>query len=258
MRWGSPKVFNFDIKDHVDIGENLNELDFKTAAKITGSRFVIMSDGIARLHRALIQFMLDLHSEQHNYKELNVPYIVNEDSLYGTGQLPKFKDDLFKLHGDKNYYLIPTAEVPITNIMRNEIINQSKLPLKFVCHTPCFRSESGSAGRDIRGLIRQHQFEKVELMQFIMPVDSDKALEQLTAHAESVLQKLDLPYRKIILCAGDTGFSARKTYDLEVWLPSQETYREISSCSSFGDFQARRMGLVIEITTQGSQNFFIL
>lgn len=239
--WGEPKIYEFDVKDHVDIGEASGGLDLESAAKITGSRFALMRGGIAKLHRALIQFMLDIHGQEHGYEEVNVPYIVNRDSLFGTGQLPKFEEDLFKLHGEREFYLIPTAEVPVTNIMRGEIIEESQLPIKFTCHTPCFRSEAGSAGRDTRGMIRQHQFEKVELVQFVKPENSDQALDELTGNAEKILQKLELPYRKVILCGGDIGFSSRKTYDLEVWLPSQNTYREISSCSNFGDFQARRM-----------------
>ena len=239
--WGEPKVFDFDVKDHVDLGVGVDGLDFEKAGKVTGSRFAIMHGDIAQLHRALIQLMLNTHIDEHSYNEIHVPFIVNKESLFGTGQLPKFEDDLFKLNGERELYLIPTAEVPVTNIMRDEIIDEAKLPLKFTCHTPCFRSEAGSHGRDTRGMIRQHQFEKVELVQFVKPEDSDAALEALTGHAEVILQKLNLPYRKVILCAGDVGFSARKTYDLEVWLPSQDKYREISSCSSFGDFQARRM-----------------
>jgi seryl-tRNA synthetase len=240
-QWGEPKKFSFKVKDHVDIGSDTGELNFETAIKLTGSRFAVMQGGIARLHRALIQFMLDTHIGQHDYTEIYVPYAVNRDSLYGTGQLPKFEDDLFKLNDDRELYLIPTAEVPVTNILRDEVVDESKLPMKFVCHTPCFRSEAGSHGRDTRGMIRQHQFDKVELVQFVKPEASDSALEQLTNHAEAILQALDLPYRTVILCGGDLGFSSSKTYDIEVWLPSQEKYREISSCSTFGDFQARRM-----------------
>lgn len=241
LKWGEPGTFNFEVKDHVDIGSGLGGLDFETAAKITGSRFAVMRKGVAKLHRALIQFMLDAHCTDHGYEEVNVPYMVNKDSLYGTGQLPKFEEDLFKLREDREFYLIPTAEVPVTNIARDEIIEEGELPVKLTAHTPCFRSEAGSAGRDTRGMIRQHQFEKVELVNFVKPEDSDQALEDLTGCAEAILQKLELPYRKVILCGGDIGFGARKTYDLEVWLPSQNTYREISSCSNFGDFQARRM-----------------
>jgi len=240
-RWGEPAAFDFEPKDHVDLGEGGKGLDFETAAKITGSRFVVMSADIARLHRALAQFMLDLHTGEHGYTEVNVPFLVNDDSLRGTGQLPKFGEDLFRLEGDFGYSLIPTAEVPVTNIVRGRILDADELPLKMVAHTPCFRSEAGSYGRDTRGMIRQHQFEKVELVQVVAPENSADAHEELTAHAEQVLQKLELPYRKVVLCAGDTGFSASKTYDLEVWLPAQNTYREISSCSNFGDFQARRM-----------------
>ncbi|MFK8028352.1 MAG: serine--tRNA ligase [Gammaproteobacteria bacterium] len=239
--WGEPTQLDFEPKDHVDIGEGLQQLDFETGAKITGSRFVVLHHDIARLHRALIQFMLDMHTKAHGYTEVYVPFIVNSDSLHGTGQLPKFKEDLFKLETDSDYYLIPTAEVPVTNIWRNEIANLEKLPIKYVCHTPCFRSEAGSYGKDTRGLIRQHQFEKVELVQLVHPDNSWQALEELTGHAEAVLQTLELPYRLVTLCGGDLGFSAAKTYDLEVWLPAQNCYREISSCSNFLDFQARRM-----------------
>ncbi|WP_045825487.1 serine--tRNA ligase [Teredinibacter turnerae] len=240
-QWGRPREFEFEVKDHVDVGAGLKGLDFETAGKITGSRFAVMTGAVARLHRALIQFMLNTHTGEHGYDEIYVPYIVNKDSLYGTGQLPKFEEDLFKLRDDRDFYLIPTAEVPVTNMMRDEIIDEKQLPVRFACHTPCFRSEAGSYGRDTRGMIRQHQFEKVELVQFVKPGESMAALESLVGHAETILQKLGLPYRKVILCGGDTGFSSTKTYDLEVWLPSQNTYREISSCSNFGDFQARRM-----------------
>lgn len=240
-RWGEPRNFDFEPKDHVDLGEANGWMDFETASKITGSRFVVMRDGMARMHRALIQFMLDTHTAEHGYKEVYVPYMVNEDSLYGTGQLPKFAEDLFKLEGEQNYYLIPTAEVPVTNIVRDEIVTEDQLPMQYTAHTPCFRSEAGSYGRDTRGLIRQHQFEKVELLHFVKPEDSEDALERLRRHAEIILEKLELPYRSVVLCAGDTGFSANKTYDLEVWLPGQQTYREISSCSNMRDFQARRM-----------------
>ncbi len=239
--WGEPGQYDFEIKDHLDLGEQSGGLDFSRAVKITGSRFVLMRGEIARLHRALIQFMLNLHSEQHAYTEVYVPYMVNKDTLFGTGQLPKFEEDLFKLEGEQEYYLIPTAEVPVTNITRDEIINESDLPLKYVCHTPCFRSEAGSYGKDTRGMIRQHQFEKVELVQIVKADDSERAHEELTAHAEKVLQLLNLPYRTVVLCAGDTGFGAKLTYDIEVWLPGQNAYREISSCSNYGDFQARRM-----------------
>lgn len=238
-RWGTINQFDFEVKDHVDLGADLKGLDFDTAAKITGSRFAQMSGGLARLHRALTQFMLNTHIEQHGYQEVYVPYIVNSESLFGTGQLPKFEEDLFKLDDERNYYLIPTAEVPVTNIHRNQIVD--KLPIKYVSHTPCFRSEAGSSGRDTRGMIRQHQFEKVEMVQFVHPDQSNEAHEALTGHAEAILQQLGLPYRTVILCGGDLGFSSAKTYDIEVWLPSQNTYREISSCSNFTDFQARRM-----------------
>ena len=238
-RWGEPHTFDFDVKDHVDLGAAFNGLDFDSAAKITGSRFSQMRGGLASLHRALTQFMLNMHIQEHGYEEVYVPYIVNRESLFGTGQLPKFEEDLFKLDDEREFYLIPTAEVPITNIYRNEIVD--KLPIKLVSHTPCFRSEAGSYGRDTRGMIRQHQFEKVEMVQFVHPDESWDALEALVGHAEAILQKLELPYRTVVLCGGDLGFSAAKTYDIEVWLPSQGKYREISSCSNFGDFQARRM-----------------
>ncbi|AVJ55828.1 serine--tRNA ligase [Idiomarina sp. OT37-5b] len=245
-RWGKPRSFDFEVKDHVDVADGLSRgLDFETAAKLTGARFVVMRGGMARLHRALTQFMLDLHTEQHGYSETYVPYMVNHDSLYGTGQLPKFGKDLFHIEGESQdqvpMSLIPTAEVPLTNMLRDEIVDEETLPYKFTAHTPCFRSEAGSHGRDTRGLIRQHQFDKVELVWMTKPEDSMDALEQLTGHAEMVLQKLELPYRKVLLCTGDMGFGATKTYDLEVWLPAQNTYREISSCSNMGDFQARRM-----------------
>ena len=243
-RWGNPAVFDFTPRDHVDLGEALGQLDSETAGKITGSRFTVMYGNLARLHRALIQFMLNLHTGEHGYSEIYVPYIVNRDSLQGTGQLPKFEEDLFKLHADQDLYLIPTAEVPVTNIARDRIFEDAELAedgIRFACHSPCFRSEAGSYGRDTRGMIRQHQFEKVELVQLVRASQSDHALEELTGHAETVLQQLELPYRKVILCGGDLGFSARKTFDLEVWLPAQDTYREISSCSNFGDYQARRM-----------------
>ncbi len=240
-RWGEPKSFDFEVKDHVDLGATNGWMDFESATKLTGSRFVVMRSAMARMHRALIQFMLDTHTTEHGYEEVYVPYIVNSDSLYGTGQLPKFSEDLFKLEGEQNFYLIPTAEVPVTNLVRDEIVDADKLPMQYTAHTPCFRSEAGSYGRDTRGLIRQHQFEKVELLQFVKPEDSEDALERLTRHAEIILEKLELPYRTIVLCAGDTGFSSNKTYDIEVWVPAQETYREISSCSNMKDFQARRM-----------------
>ncbi len=247
-KWGEPGVYDFAVKDHVDLGE-MHGLDFETAAKISGSRFSVMTGKMARLHRALTQFMIDQHSEKNGYVEAYVPYLVNAESLTGTGQLPKFEADLFKthLHGEegeaKTLYLIPTGEVPITNMMRDRIVNEKDLPLKFVGHTPSFRSEAGAYGRDTRGLIRQHQFEKVELVQVVKAQDSYQALEVLTSHAEGILQALELPYRKVNLCTGDLGFSAAKTYDLEVWLPGQSAYREISSCSCFEDFQARRLQL---------------
>jgi seryl-tRNA synthetase len=240
-KWGEPTEFNFEVLDHVALGEQLGTLDFETATKLTGSRFAVMRGSLARLHRALAQFMLDTHITQNGYEETYLPYIVNDESLFGTGQLPKFSEDLFKLHADREFYLIPTAEVPATNMIRNEIVDEASLPLKFVCHTPCFRSEAGSYGRDVRGMIRQHQFDKVELVQVVKPSDSDEALEALTGHAEGILQALGLPYRLVKLCGGDLGFSAVKTYDLEVWLPGQQAYREISSCSNTRDFQARRM-----------------
>lgn len=240
-QWGTPRSFDFEVRDHVDLGARLKGLDFEVASKITGSRFAVMTGQVAKLHRALAQFMLDLHIEEHGYQEANVPVIVNSDSLYGTSQLPKFAEDLFKLEDERGFYLIPTAEVPLTNLYRDEIIDAASLPQKFVSHTNCFRSEAGSHGRDTRGMIRQHQFEKVELVWFAHPDHSMDALEQLTSHAENVLQKLNLPYRTVVLCGGDMGFGATKTYDLEVWIPSQDKYREISSCSLMGDFQARRM-----------------
>ena len=243
-RWGTPAEIDFEALDHVDLGAAIDMLDFETAAKITGSRFALMRGPLARLHRALIQFMLDMHTTEHGYEEVYVPYLVNADSLRGTGQLPKFASELFALaneDGDHGYYLIPTAEVPVTNIVRDVIIDNDYMPRKYVAHTPCFRSEAGSYGKDTRGMIRQHQFEKVELVQVVRPDQSWQALETLTGHAEAILQKLDLPYRVVALCAGDVGFSAAKTYDLEVWLPGQQKFREISSCSNFCDFQARRL-----------------
>ncbi len=239
--WGEAPSFDFEARDHIDLGAALEQMDFDVASKITGSRFVTLSGPLARLQRALTQFMLDLHSDEHGYSETYVPFIVNSESLKGTGQLPKFADDLFKLSGDSDYYLIPTAEVPVTNIVRDVIVDNDKMPLKFVAHTPCFRSEAGSYGRDVRGMVRQHQFEKVELVQVVRPSEAEAAHEELTANAEKVLQKLGLPYRLVVLCAGDTGFSATKTFDIEVWLPGQQKFREISSCSHFGDFQARRL-----------------
>jgi seryl-tRNA synthetase len=238
-RWGAPKEFSFTVRDHVDLGADIGQLDFNRASKITGSRFSLMRGPLAGLHRALTQFMITTHINDHGYEEVYVPYAVNKESLFGTGQLPKFEEDLFKLEDNREFYLIPTAEVPVTNIYREEIIDD--LPIKLVAHTPCFRSEAGSYGKDTRGMIRQHQFEKVEMVQFVRPEDSWDALEELVGHAEMILQKLELPYRTVTLCGGDLGFSAAKTYDIEVWLPSQEKYREISSCSNFSDFQARRM-----------------
>jgi seryl-tRNA synthetase len=239
-RWGEPKTFDFDVKDHVDLGAMLDGMDFETAAKIAGSRFSVLSGPLARMQRALIQFMLDAHTSEHGYTETYVPYLVNADSLRGTGQLPKFEEDLFQT-GSNGYYLIPTAEVPLTNIVRDVIVEDADMPRKFVAHTPCFRSEAGAYGKDTRGLIRQHQFEKVEMVQVVRPEESYDTLELLTGHAEKILQALDLPYRVMTLCSGDIGFSSAKTYDVEVWLPAQNPYREISSCSNFEDFQARRM-----------------
>ena len=240
-RWGEPRQFDFEVKDHSDLGEDLGLLDFEMAAKLTGSRFSVLKGQLAKLNRALIAFMLTTHTDKYGYTEMYVPYMVNADSLLGTGQLPKFEEDLFKLRGEKEYYLIPTSEVPLTNSVRDKILDPEALPIKVTAHTPCFRSEAGSAGRDTRGLIRQHQFEKVEMVQIVHPETSMQALEDMTGQAEYILQQLGLPYRVIVLCGGDMGFSAVKTYDIEVWLPSQTTYREISSCSNCGDFQARRM-----------------
>ena len=239
-RWGEPPAFDFEAKDHVDLGAGLDMLDFDAAAKLTGSRFAVMSGALARMHRALTQFMLDVHTGEHGYTEAYVPYMVNPDSLYGTGQLPKFAEDLFRLEGS-DYYLIPTAEVPLTNLVRDTIVDDADLPRRYVAHTPCFRSEAGAYGKDTRGMIRQHQFDKVELVHVVRPGESFDALEVLTGHAEAILQRLDLAYRVVTLCTGDMGFSATKTYDIEVWLPGQGKYREISSCSNMGDFQARRM-----------------
>ncbi|NYT74183.1 serine--tRNA ligase [Halomonas sp. QX-2] len=240
-RWGTPREFDFEVLDHVDLGKQSGYLDFELAAKITGARFAVMRGPIARLHRALAQFMLDTQTEQHGYEECYVPYMVNRDSLMGTGQLPKFGEDLFKLDDEREYHLIPTSEVPLTNFVRDEIVEQAALPMKLTAHTPCFRSEAGSHGRDTRGMIRQHQFDKVEMVQIVEPEKSYEALEEMRGHAEAILQALALPYRVVTLCSGDMGFGATKTYDLEVWLPSQETYREISSVSNCEDFQARRM-----------------
>ena len=240
-RWGEPRRLTFKARDHVEIGERLGGLDFEAAARISGARFVVMRGPVARLHRALAQFMLDLHTREHGYTEVYVPYMVQPQALIGTGQLPKFEQDLFAVRGEQDFHLIPTAEVPVTNLVREQIVPAERLPLKFVAHTPCFRSEAGAAGKDTRGMIRNHQFDKVELVQIVRPADSYAALEELTGHAEAVLQRLGIPYRKVALCAGDTGFGSAKTYDLEAWLPSQERYREISSCSNFEAFQARRM-----------------
>ncbi len=241
-RWGTPREFDFEPLDHVALGEQEGGLDVETAAKLTGSRFAVMTGKMARLHRALIQFMLDVQTNEHGYTEAYVPYLVNEDSLRGTGQLPKFGEDLFKVpFGDRQYYLIPTAEVPVTNMVRDTIVDADRLPLKFAAHTPCFRSEAGASGKDTRGMIRQHQFEKVEMVQVVDPATSWETLEEMTGHAEAILQKLELPYRVVALCGGDLGFGAAKTYDIEVWLPGQDKYREISSISNMTDFQARRM-----------------
>ncbi len=240
-RWGEPPQFGFEPRDHVDLGAGLGGMDFEAAAKLTGARFVTLQGPLARLHRALVQFMLDTHTGEYGYIEVYVPYMVNAESLRGTGQLPKFEEELFKLAGDLPYYLIPTAEVPVTNLVRDLITEEREMPRRWVAHTPCFRSEAGSYGKDTRGMIRQHQFEKVEMVQVVRPGESYEALEQLTGHAETILQRLELPYRVVTLCSGDLGFSAAKTYDLEVWLPAQNSYREISSCSNFEDFQARRL-----------------
>ncbi|MBL7249949.1 serine--tRNA ligase [Alloalcanivorax sp. C16-2] len=242
-QWGTPRSFDFEPKDHVDVGENLGAgaLDFERASKLSGARFAVMTGQLARLHRALIDFMLDTHTGEHGYQEVYVPYLVGPEALRGTGQLPKFEDDLFKMRGERELYLIPTAEVPVTNLAADEIVDADTLPRRYTCHTPCFRSEAGSHGKDTRGMIRQHQFEKVELVQLVRPEESEATLEALTGHAEAILKKLDLPYRVVVLCGGDLGFSAAKTYDIEVWLPSQQRYREISSCSNFRDYQARRM-----------------
>jgi len=240
-RWGEPRKFGFEPRDHVDLGAALGMLDFDVAARISGSRFAVIKGALARLQRALIQFMLDTHTTDHGYLEAYVPYLVQTDALIGTGQLPKFEKDQFKTTDDPPFYLIPTAEVPVTNLARDEILEGSALPARYVAHTPCFRSEAGSYGKDTRGMIRQHQFEKVELVQLVEPVRSDDALEELTGHAEVILERLELPYRRVILCAGDVGFGSSRTYDLEVWLPGQDAYREISSCSNYRDFQARRM-----------------
>jgi seryl-tRNA synthetase len=240
-RWGEPRVLRFKARDHVEIGERLGGLDFEAAARISGARFTVMRGAVARLHRALAQFMLDLHTREHGYTEVYVPYLVQRPALIGTGQLPKFEQDLFALGGEQGLFLIPTAEVPVTNLVREQILPAESLPLRYVAHTPCFRSEAGAAGKDTRGMIRNHQFDKVELVQIVRPADSYAALEELTAHAETVLQRLEIPYRTVVLCAGDTGFGSAKTYDLEAWLPSQERYREISSCSNFEAFQARRL-----------------
>jgi seryl-tRNA synthetase len=240
-RWGEPRKFSFKPRDHIEIGEKLGGLDFEAAARISGSRFVVMKSQVARLHRALAQFMLDLHTSEHGYTEVYVPYLVQKQALLGTGQLPKFEQDLFAVRGEQGFYLIPTAEVPVTNLVREQIVPAEQLPLKYVCHTPCFRSEAGAAGKDTRGMIRNHQFDKVEIVQIVRPADSYAALEELTANAEGVLRRLEIPYRVVALCGGDIGFGSAKTYDLEAWLPAQEKYREISSCSNFEAFQARRM-----------------
>jgi seryl-tRNA synthetase len=240
-RWGEPKSFTFKPRDHIELGEHLGGMDFEAAARISGARFVVMKSQVARLHRALAQFMLNLHTGEHGYTEVYAPYLVQKQALLGTGQLPKFEQDLFAVRGEHGFYLIPTAEVPVTNLVREQIVPAEQLPLKFVCHTPCFRSEAGAAGKDTRGMIRNHQFDKVELVQIVRPGDSYAALEELTANAEEVLRRLEIPFRTVALCAGDIGFGSAKTYDLEAWLPSQQKYREISSCSNFEAFQARRM-----------------
>ncbi|TVU73858.1 serine--tRNA ligase [Cobetia crustatorum] len=249
-RWGTPREFDFAVRDHVDLGELRGQLNFELAAKITGSRFAVMHGSIARLHRALVQFMLDKQTLEHGYEEYYVPYIVNRESLMGTSQLPKFEEDLFKLNDDREFFLIPTAEVPLTNMVRDEILDAASLPLKFTAHTPCFRSEAGAYGRDTRGMIRQHQFDKVEMVQVVEADKSAEALEEMRGHAEAILQALELPYRAVTLCTGDMGFAATKTYDLEVWLPSQNTYREISSISNCEDFQARRMQARVRVEGQ--------
>lgn len=249
--WGDRREFDFAVKDHVDLGQGLGMMDFDAAAKITGARFVVMQGQLARLHRALTQYMLDMHTSEHGYEETYVPYLVNSDSLFGTGQLPKFAEDQF-VTKEEGWYLIPTAEVPVTNLVRDEIVEAQDLPIKRVCHTPCFRREAGSYGRDTRGMIRQHQFEKVELVQIVHPEHSYEALEELTSHAEAVLRNLQLPYRVVSLCTGDLGFSSAKTYDLEVWIPSQQRYREISSCSNFEGFQARRMRARVKLPQKQS------
>ena len=238
---GNPRNFNFTPKDHLELGSQLGGIDMESGVKITGARFVVLNGDLARLQRSLINFMIDIHTKEHSYEEVYVPYVVNSESLFGTGQLPKFEEDLFKLQGKENFYLASTAEVPVTNLFRDEILDSNSLPAKFVCHTPCFRSEAGSYGLDTKGIMRLHQFEKVELVQAVEEKDSDTALEELTGHAEEILKRLELPYRVVTLCSGDIGFSAAKTYDIEVWIPSQNKYREISSCSNFRDFQARRM-----------------
>ena len=240
-RWGEPRRFSFAPRDHVELGERLRGLDFEAAARLSGARFVVMRAQVARLHRALAQFMLDLHTREHGYTEVHTPYLVHGRTLTGTGQLPKLEQDLFAVRGEHGLYLIPTAEVPLTNLVREQIVPAEALPLKWVAHTPCFRSEAGAAGKDTRGMIRNHQFDKVELVQIVRPADSYAALEELTSHAEAVLRRLEIPYRIVALCAGDIGFASAKTYDLEVWLPSQQRYREISSCSNCEAFQARRM-----------------
>ena len=253
--WGKKRSFDFSVKDHVEIGKNLGSFDFDSAGRISGSRFSVIKGSLAALQRALIQFMLDLHTREHDYEEFYVPYIVQSDALIGTSQLPKFESDLFKIDADRSLYLIPTAEVPLTNLFGSKIVDADSLPRKLVAHTPCFRSEAGSYGKDTKGLIRQHQFEKVELVQIVTPENSNEALESLTNHAEKVLQALELPYRVVSLCAGDIGFGSTFTYDLEVWLPGQQTYREISSCSLFGDFQARRMQAKYKNTGTGKNEF---
>ncbi len=239
-RWGTPRTFDFEVRDHVDVGTALGQIDFDTASKLSGARFTVLKAGVARLHRAIAQFMLDIHTTEHGYTEVYVPYMVSSESADGVTSFAKFKDDLFKIDG-RDLYLIPTAEVPVTNFVRDQIVPAEQLPMKFVCHSPCFRSEAGSYGKDTRGMIRQHQFDKVEIVQMVRPEDSYRCHDELTAHAETILERLELPYRTMVLCTGDMGFSSAKTYDIEVWLPAQNTYREISSCSNFEAFQARRM-----------------
>ncbi|MEO1202833.1 MAG: serine--tRNA ligase [Pseudomonadota bacterium] len=254
-RWGEPREFDFEVRDHIELGETLGLLDFEAASRMSGARFSVMKGPLARMHRALIQFMLDTHTAEHGYAETYVPYLVQSQALLGTGQLPKFEEDLFKTETERPFYLIPTAEVPVTNLAMDTIFDADELPLRYTAHTPCFRSEAGSHGQDTRGMIRQHQFEKVELVQFVQPGDSMRALEELTGHAEVILQRLELPYRVVTLCAGDIGFGSTKTYDIEVWLPGQDKYREISSCSNYNDFQARRMKARVRNAESGKPEY---